>query len=127
VVHANPNTPFEVTSTTFSDIREHDNDELEEMKESLLKNLDFLVLCCWYTEEMPTIGSHGGLSMLSIDQGNPSLRSDAVGQRWYICTWWSNRYKLNMRLNEFKEHNVTVIQPGQNPVDDDSCPLFNPP
>ena len=42
--------------------------------------------------------------MFSIDQGNPSLKSDAEGQTWYICTWWGNKYKMNMRPKEFRAH-----------------------
>jgi hypothetical protein len=42
--------------------------------------------------------------MFSIDQGNPSLKSDAEGQTWYICTWWGNKYKMNMRPKEFSAH-----------------------
>ena len=74
------------------------------MVESLLKELDLLVLRCWYSGSELSFASHGGSNMFLIDQGNPSLQSDAEKQTWYICTWWSNRYKLSMRPNEFKEH-----------------------
>ena len=101
---AYPNTPFKVTSTTFADIREHDDNELRAMKESLLNKLDFSAVRCWYTGMLLTIGTHGGHTMFSIDQGDPSLKSDAEGQTWYICTLWSNRYKLNMNPKVFIAH-----------------------
>ena len=90
------NTPFKVTQTTFSDLRNMDENALKSMKESLLKRVDISALRCWYMDEKLIMGTCAGFNMFSIDQGNPSLVSDKEEQTWYISTWGMNMYKNEM-------------------------------
>jgi hypothetical protein len=105
----NPDTPFVVTETTFSDLRSKTEDELEAMLEVLKKQFikvfpDGKGITCFYSglEVVPL--THAGHKMLSFDQGNPSLKSDAPGQTWIISSWFMNKYKNNMSPVAFEEH-----------------------
>jgi hypothetical protein len=105
----NPDTPFVVTETSFSDLRSKTEDELEAMLEVLKKRFiqvfpDGKGITCFYSglEVVPL--THAGDRMLSFDQGNPSLKSDAPGQTWRISTWFMNKYKSDMSPVAFKEH-----------------------
>jgi hypothetical protein len=94
----NPDTPFVVTETSFSDLRDKTEDELEAMLEVLKKRFievfpDGKGITCFYSglEVVPL--THAGSAMLSFDQGNPTLKSDDPGQTWLISTWFMNKYK----------------------------------
>ncbi len=110
IYHAtNPDTPFVVTETSFSDLRDKTEDELEAILEVLKKRFievfpDGKGITCFYSglEVVPL--THAGSAMLSFDQGNPTLKSDDPGQTWLISTWFMNRYKNDMSPVAFKEH-----------------------
>jgi hypothetical protein len=105
----NPDTPFVVTETSFSDLRDKTEDDLEAILEVLKKRFvklfpDGKGITCFYSglEVVPL--THAGDTMLSFDQGNPSLKSDDPGQTWRISTWFMNKYKSDMSPVAFKEH-----------------------
>ena len=105
----NPDTPFVVTETSFSDLRSKTEDELEAMLEVLKKQFikvfpDGKGITCFYSglEVVPL--THAGDQMLSFDQGNPSLKSDSPGQTWIISAWFMNKYKNDMSPVAFREH-----------------------
>jgi hypothetical protein len=105
----NPDTPFVVTETSFSDLRDKTDLELEAILEVLKKQFiqvfpDGKGITCFYSglEVVPL--THAGDQMLSFDQGNPSLKSDDPGQTWRISTWFMNKYKSDMSPVAFKEH-----------------------
>jgi hypothetical protein len=99
IYHAtNPDTPFVVTETSFSDLRDKTEDEVEDMLEVLKKQLinefpNGKGITCFYSgiEVVPL--THAGSAMLSFHQGNPTLKSDDPGQTWQITTWFMNCYK----------------------------------
>jgi hypothetical protein len=110
IFHAtNPDTPFIVSETSFSDLRNKTEKELKTMLEVLKKRFikeypDGKGIKCFYSglEVVPL--THAGSEMLSFDQGNPSLKSDAPGQTWIISSWFMNKYKNDMSSVAFKEH-----------------------
>jgi hypothetical protein len=86
---ANPNTPFIVAETTFLDLRNKTEDELKPMLEHLQKQFivefpDGMGILCFYSglEVVPL--TYTGFSMLSFDQGNPTLKLDDPGQTWLL-------------------------------------------
>jgi hypothetical protein len=100
----NPNTPFIVTETTFSELRDKTKDELEVMlvhlqKRFLMEYPDGKGIKCFYSgiEVVPL--THAGFTMLSFDQGNPTLKSDEPGQTWLLSAWGMNRYKHDMSVS----------------------------
>jgi hypothetical protein len=106
---ANPDTPFIVSETSFSDLRNKTEDKLKTMLEVLKKQFlkvfpDGKGIKCFYSglEVVPL--THAGDTMLSFDQGNPTLKSDDPGQTWVISTWLMNKYKNDMSPVAFKEH-----------------------
>ena len=110
IYHAtNPDTPFVVTETSFSDLRDKTDDEFEVMLEVLKKQFieefpDGKGITCFYSglEVVPLI--HAGSAMLSSDQGNPTLKLDDPGQTWLISAWFMNRYKNGMSPDAFHRH-----------------------
>jgi hypothetical protein len=95
----NPDTPFVVTETSFSDLRNKTEDELEAMLEVLKTQFikvfpDGKGITCFYSGLEVDPLTHAGDQMLSFDQGNPSLKSDAPGQTWIISSWFMNKYKM---------------------------------
>jgi hypothetical protein len=110
IYHAtNPDTPFVVTETSFSDLIDKTEDELEAMLEVLKKRFikvfpDGKGITCFYSglEVVPL--THAGDTMFSFDQGNPTLKSDNPGQTWLISTWFMNKYKGGMSPVAFKGH-----------------------
>jgi hypothetical protein len=81
---ANRNTPFIVAETTFLDLRNKTEDELKPMLEHLQKQFIVEFLSCFYSglEVVPL--TYTGFSMLSFDQGNPTLKLDDPGQTWLL-------------------------------------------
>jgi len=78
---------------------------LEVLKKQFLKVFpDGKGIKCFYSglEVVPL--THAGDTMLSFDQGNPTLKSDDPGQTWVISTWLMNKYKNDMSPVAFKEH-----------------------
>jgi hypothetical protein len=79
IFHAtNPDTPFVVTATSFSDLRDKTEDELEAMLEVIEKLFikkfpDGKGITCFYSglEVVPLF--HAGFAMLSFDQGTRML------------------------------------------------------
>ena len=115
----NPDTPFVVTETSFSDLRSKTEDELEAMLEVLKKQFikvfpDGKGITCFYSglEVVPL--THAGDAMLSFDHGNSSLKSDDPGQTWRISRWFMNKYKSDMSPIAFKEH-MSYIHENYNP------------
>jgi hypothetical protein len=110
IYHAtNPDTPFIVSETSFSDLRNKTDVELEAILEVLKKQFikifpDGKGITCFYSgiEVVPL--THAGDKMLSFDQGNPTLKPDDPGQTWLISTWFMNKYKNDMSPVAFKEH-----------------------
>jgi len=92
IYHAtNPDTPFVVTETSFSNLRDKTEDELEDMLEVLKKQFikefpNGKGITRFYSglEVVPL--THTGSAMLSFDQGNPTLKPDDPGQTWQITT-----------------------------------------
>ena len=77
----NPDTPFVVTETSFSDLRDKTEDELEDMLEVLKKRFikvfpDGKGITCFYSGPEVVPLTHAESAMLSFDQGNPTLKSD---------------------------------------------------
>ena len=105
----NPKTPFIVMETTFSELRDKTEDELEAMlvhlqKQFLVKFLDGKGITCFYSgiEVVPL--THAGFAMLSFDQGNPTLKSNDPGQTWLLSAWGMNKYKGGMSPEKFCSH-----------------------
>ena len=80
----NPDTPFVVTETSFSDLRSKTEYELEAMLEVLKKRFfkvfpDGKGITCFYSglEVVPL--THAGFTMLSFTQENPILNQDRPG------------------------------------------------
>jgi hypothetical protein len=79
IFHAtNPDTPFVVTATSFSDLRDKTEDELEAMLEVIEKRFikkfpNGKGITCFYSglEVVPLF--HAGFTMLSFDQGTRML------------------------------------------------------
>ena len=97
-----------MTETSFSDLNKTE-DELEAILEVLKKQFfklfpDGKGITCFYSglEVVPL--THAGDQMLSFDQGNPSLKSDAPGQTWIISSWFMNKYKNDMSPDIFRRH-----------------------
>jgi hypothetical protein len=110
IYHAtNPDTPFVVTETSFSDLMDKTEDEVEDMLEVLKKRFinefpNGKGITCFYSgiEVVPL--THAGSAMLSFDQGNPTLKSGDPGQTWQITTWFMNCYKEGMSQVAFHSH-----------------------
>jgi hypothetical protein len=110
IEHAtNPDTPYIVTETSFSDLRDKTDVDLEAILEVLKKRFvklfpDGKGITCFYSglEVVPL--THAGSAMLSFDQGNPTLKSDDPGQTWIISTWFMNCYKGGMSPVAFHSH-----------------------
>ena len=110
IYHAtNPDTPFIVSETSFSDLRNKTEDKLKTMLEVLKKQFikvfpDGKGITCFYSglEVVPL--THAGDKMISFDQGNPTLKSDDPEQTWLISRWFMNKYKLGMSPVAFKGH-----------------------
>ncbi len=110
IYHAtHPDTPFLVTETSFSDLRNKTEKELKAILEVLKKQFvklfpDGKGITCFYSglEVVPL--THAGSAMLSFDQGNPTLKSDDRGQTWRISTWFMNKYKGGMSPVAYKGH-----------------------
>ena len=97
----NPDTPFVVTETSFSDLRNKNEDELEAMLEVLTKRFtkefpDGKGITSFFSglEVVPL--THTGDTMLSFHQGIPTLKLDDPGQTWLISSWFMNKYKGGM-------------------------------
>ena len=95
-----------MTETSFSDLRDKTEDELEAMLEVLKKRFikvfpDGKGITCFYSglEVVPL--THAGDTMLSFDQGNPTLKSDDPGQTWLVSAWFMNKYKGGMSPDAF--------------------------
>ena len=110
IYHAtNPDTLFIVTETSFSDLRDKTEDELEDMLEVLKKQFikefpNGKGITCFYSglEVVPL--THTGSAMFSFNQVNPILKSDDPGQTWQITTWFMNCYKGGMSPVAFHSH-----------------------
>ena len=114
-----PDTPFIVTETSFPDLRDKTEDELEAMLEVLKKQFieefpEGKGITCFYSglEVVPL--THAGYAMLSFDQGNPTLKSDDPGQTWLISTWFINKYKGGMSPVIFHRH-MKFLKENYNP------------
>ena len=61
-------------------------------------------ISCFYSgiEFVPL--TQAGFTMLSFDQGNPTLKSDDPGQTSLLSVWGMNRYKGGMSPDELYEH-----------------------
>ena len=88
----NPNSLFVVTETTFSELRDKTEDELEVMLVHIQKHFikefpDGKGISCFHSglEVVPL--THAGFAMISFDQGNPTLKSDVLGQTWLLSSW----------------------------------------
>ena len=66
----NPDTPFVVSRTTFSDLRKLDDNTLKWMKALKMKNLNFSKLRCWYTDDKLMLVSCSG--QYAFDQSRKS-------------------------------------------------------
>jgi hypothetical protein len=116
IYHAtNPDTPFVVTETSFSDLRDKTEDELEAMLEVLKKRFievfpDGKGITCFYSGPEVVPLTHAGDTMLSFNQGNPTLKSDDPGQTWLISTWFMNSYKFDMSPVAFKGHMYYICE-----------------
>jgi hypothetical protein len=110
IEHAtNPDNLFIVIETSFSDLRDKTDVELEAILEVLKKLFvklfpDGKGITCFYSglEVVPL--THAGSAMLSFDQGNPTLKSDDPGQTWIISMWFMNCYKGDMSPVAFHSH-----------------------
>ncbi len=95
-----------MTETSFSDLRDKTDDELEAMLEVLKKRFIEEIpngkgITCFYSglEVVPL--THTGFTMLSFDQGNPTLKLDDPGQTWLVSAWFMNKYKGGMSPDAF--------------------------
>jgi hypothetical protein len=107
----NHDTPFVVTETSFSDLRDKTEDELEDMLEVL--KMQFIEefpngkgITCFYSGLDVVPLTHAGSAMLSFDQGNPTRKSDDLGQTWKITTWLMNCYKGDMSPVQFHRSQI---------------------
>jgi hypothetical protein len=85
--------------------------ELQAIKKNMWKKIlkDFPEgkgIKCWYTGKELLLKSCSGLNMLSIDQGDSSMKSDDQGQTWYVCSWginWLKGSASTQQLRRFLE------------------------
>lgn len=105
----NPKTPFIVSNSTFYNLTKTPVSELRAIKECMSKK--FLVafsegkgIKCWYSGKELMFQRFSGLNMLSIDQGDPSMKSDDHGQTWYVCSWGINRLKGNASSQQLRRY-----------------------
>ena len=125
IEHAtNPDNPYIVIETSFSDLRDKTDVELEAILEVLKKLFvklfpDGKGITCFYSglEVVPL--THAGSAMLSFDQGNPTLKSDDPGQTWIISMWFMNCYKGDMSPVAFHSH-MNILCENYDPDADDA-------
>ena len=92
----------------FSELRDKTDNELDVMLVWYISRSDSLHNSRMEREShVSVLGlklTHTGFTMLSFDQGNPTLKSDDTGQTWLISAWFMNKYKGGMSQDIFRRN-----------------------